>query len=444
MKKSSCLFSVLFLLASCNKLRDFIPLPSTPAPQFSKAYGGSIGDVANGIVSSLDGGYVVAGWTRSNNGDVSGNHGQEDAWVFKTDKSGNKLWQKAFGGTGRDYANSISATWDGGYIIAGYTSSNDGDVNGNHGSYDAWVVKLDKDGNKQWQKTLGGTDFDQANSITTSLDGGYIIAAYTGSNDGDVSGNHGRGDVWVVKLDKAGNTQWQKTLGGSDEEFAFSIIKSLAGGYVLAAYTQSNDGDVSGNHGGFGDAWVVSLDKEGNTLWQKTLGGSDRDYANAIAPSIDGGYVIAGETNSSDGDVSGYHGGGELGGDAWVVKLDKAGNKQWQKALGGSGYDKGYAVIPSPDGGYIMAGESGSNDGDVSGLHGFFYGDVWVVKLDKNGNKLWQKALGGTSEDGARSIIPDFYGGYIIAGLTTSNNGDVKGNHSPALGDAWVITLKNP
>lgn len=444
MKKSICLCTVVFLFFSCNKLPDFIPLPSTPAPQFSKAYGGSVGDIANGIVSSLDGGYVMAGWTRSNDGDVTGNHGQEDAWVLKLDKSGNKLWQKALGGTGRDYASSIAASWDGGYIIAGYTSSNDGDVSGNHGGYDAWVIKLDKDGNKQWQKTFGGNDYDQGNSITATLDGGYVMAAYTSSTDGDVSSYRGRGDVWVVKLDKHGNKQWQKTLGGTGEEFPFCIKKSTAGGYVIAAYTQSNDGDVSGNHGGFGDAWVVHLDKSGNTMWQKTLGGSERDYANSITPSVDGGYVLAGETNSNDGDVSGYHGGGELGGDAWVVKLDKDGNKQWQKALGGSGYDKGYAVIPSGDGGYIMAGESGSDDGDVSGLHGSFYGDAWVVKLDKHGNKQWQKALGGTSEDGARSIIPDFYGGYVIAGVTGSDDGDINDNHSPGLGDAWVITIKNP
>ena len=440
MKKSSCLFVVVLLFLSCNKINDFIPIPIPPLVQFNKVYGGSTGDIANSIVANFDG-YVIAGWTRSNDGDVSGNHGMEDAWVVKLDKSGNKVWQKAFGGTGRDYANSVAASLDGGYVIAGYTSSNDGDVNGNHGGYDAWILKLDKKGNKQWQKTFGGSDYDQANYITPTEDGGYIIAAYTSSNDGDVSGNHGRGDAWAIKVDKNGNKQWQKSLGGSDGDFAYSVTNSITGGYVIAGLTASNNGDVSGNHGGSSDAWVVKLDKNGNKQWQKALGGSDLDQANSITAAPDGGYVIAGETASNDGDVTGYHGGGELGGDAWVVKLDENGNKQWQKALGGSGFDHAYSIISTIDGGFVMAGETGSDDGDVSGLHGFYYGDAWVVKLNKDGKKQWQKPLGGTSEDAAHSITLGFHSRYVIAGLTTSNDGDVSSDHDTSFGDAWVFTL---
>ena len=143
---------------------------------------------------------------------MTGNHGSHDYWVVKLDAAGNILWQKALGGTGTDVAQAITASADGGYVVAGYTGSTNGDVTGNHGSSDYWVVKLDAAGNILWQKALGGTGIDQAYAITASADGGYVVG-YTQSNDGDVTGNHGGNDYWVVKLDAAGNILWQKAPG---------------------------------------------------------------------------------------------------------------------------------------------------------------------------------------------------------------------------------------
>jgi len=179
-------------------------------------------------------------------------------WSFTTIQSPGIEWQRALGGSNLDTTYSIQQTSDGGYIVAGYTESNDGDVSGNHGYYDFWVVKLDGNGNIQWQKCLGGSTHDAPFSIQQTSDGGYIVAGCTYSNDGDVSGNHGKDDFWVVKLDSDGNIQWQKALGGSSNDWAHSVQQTSDGGYIVAGDTYSNDGDVSGYHRD-GDFWVVKL-----------------------------------------------------------------------------------------------------------------------------------------------------------------------------------------
>ena len=143
-----------------------------------------------------------------------------------------------------DDAMSIAPASDGGYIVAGYSESNDGDINGNHGDKDYWIVKLNSSGNLQWQKSLGGSYDDWANSIAPTPDGGYIVAGQSASNDGDITGHHGYWDYWIVKLDASGNLQWQKSLGGSSSEYAYSIAPTPDGGYIVAGSSYSNDGDA--------------------------------------------------------------------------------------------------------------------------------------------------------------------------------------------------------
>jgi len=177
-------------------------------------------------------------------------------------------------------------------------------------------VKLDGSGAILWQKCLGGTDYEDANSIQQTSDGGFIVAGGISSNDGDVSGNHGETDYWIVKLDGLGAIQWQKCLGGTDGEYALSIQQTSDQGFITAGYTNSNNGNVSGNHG-TNDSWVVKLDGSGVIQWQKCLGGTNNDVAYSIQQTSDDGFIVAGYTNSIDGDVTGNHGGD----DSWVVKL---------------------------------------------------------------------------------------------------------------------------
>jgi hypothetical protein len=405
---------------------------------WQKCLGGSAWDYAESIQQTTDGGYIVAGRTASNNGNVSGNHGNWDCWVVKLNVAGKIEWQKCLGGSSADYAYSAQETADGGYIVAGSTESSlTGDVGSNHGGFDYWVVKLDGLGNIVWQKCLGGSSFEQAYSVQQTADGGYVVAGYTYSSlTGDVGSNHGVSDFWVVKLDGLGNIVWQKCLGGSSFDEAHSIQQTADGGYIAAGYTWSNNGNVSGNHGVAYDYWVVKLDGLGNIVWQKCLGGNSYDWAESIQQTTDGGFIVAGRTYSSlTGDVGSNHGDW----DYWIVKLDGLGNIIWQKCLGGSSTDYAYSVQQTADGGYIVAGYTSSNDGNVTngGYHGA--NDYWVVKLDGLGNIVWQKCLGGSSTDYAYSIQQTADSGYIVAGSTNSNDGNVSGKH--ALDDFWVLKL---
>jgi hypothetical protein len=418
-------------------LLPFLAFAQAPAIDWQKALGGTASDVAYCIKQTTDGGYIVAGYTQSNNGDVTGNHGGEDIWVIKLSATGTIEWQKTLGGTQYDEASSIQQTTDGGYIIAGLTGSNNGDVTGYHGSNDYWIVKLFATGTIQWQKTIGGTSIDFAQSIQQTTDGGYIVAGYTYSNNGDVTGNHSDADYWVVKLSPTGTIQWQKTLGGTGREQANSIQQTTDGGYIVAGYTNSNNGDVTGNHGGY-DYWVVKLSSTGTIEWQKTLGGTGDDQAFSIQQTLDGSYIVAGYAGSNNGDVT-----GNLGGfDYWVVKLSTTGTIQWQKILGGTQNDEAFSIQQTTDAGFIVAGYTYSNDGDVIGFHPnqIASRDIWIVKLNPTGTIQWQKILGGTVDDIAYSIIQTTDGGYIVAGYTTSNDYDVSGNHG-GTGDYWVVKL---
>ncbi|HUR09718.1 MAG TPA: hypothetical protein VM012_00010 [Flavitalea sp.] len=405
---------------------------SAPPIEWQKCLGGSNSDYSYSIDQTTDGGYIVAGVSRSNNGDVSGNHGERDFWVVKLNSIGNLQWQKSFGGSGFDFAYSVQQTTDDGYIVAGITISNNGDVSGNHGSVDYWVVKLNSMGDLQWQKCLGGTDDEYAYSIRQTTDEGYIVAGLTASVDGDVSGNHGSLDCWLVKLNATGEIQWQKCLGGSSGEQFNSIQQTLDGGYIIAGFTNSNDGDVNGLYG-FSDYWVVKLNGLGELQWQKCLGGTMWEEAYSIQQCSDGGFILAGYSGSTDGDVncnpehSGY----------WVVKLNGTGFLEWQKCFGGTWGGNARSIQQTTEGGYIVAGYTYSNDGDVNGNHGEL--DSWIVKLNATGDLEWQKCLGGTIDEYAFSIQQTADGGYIVAGLTSSNDGDVSGNHGDT--DFWIVKL---
>jgi hypothetical protein len=420
------LLYVLFLAClflSCNKLKDYFPHPgSNPLPQFNKVFGGSGNDVAAAVAASADGSSGFAGYTFSNNGDASGNHGSADGWVVKLDKSGNKLWHKTLGGSGADFAHSVVATPDGGYLMAGYTQSSDGGSSGFHGGADGWLVKLDKEGNIVWQKAYGGSAGDAFYSIAKSADGGYLLAGASQSNNGDLKNNKGQGDAWVVKVDVNGTLVWQQSVGGSEDDVGYSITASKDGGCIMTGHTFSNDGDVSGFHGDF-DTWVVKFDKEGNVVWKRVLGGSGGDEGYSVTGTPDGGCVVASRTDSRNGDLSGQQGSFS----SWIVKLDPEGGMVWQKVLQ---LTRPNSIITTK-GGYLVAGTNENNQG---------MSDIMIVKLDTNGNLLWQKNKGGTGNEETGSVSERLDGSYVLAATTESNDGEVSGSHGKS--DAWVVTLK--
>ena len=424
MKRTLLLIFPLLLISS--------KIYTQPAIQWQKALGGSSYDGANSIFQTSDNGFVTTGQAASDDGDVIGNHGGWDFWVVKMDSSGIPQWKKTYGGSNNDWSYSIIQTTDEGYVVVGFTESNDGDVSGNHGDKDMWVIKLDGDGAIQWQKSLGGSGWEEAWSVRQCDDGGYIVAGRSSSTDGDVTGNHGYLDYWVVKLSISGDIEWQKSFGGSGLDLGYAITKTSDGGYVVTGESDSKDGDVNNNHGN-SDYWVVKMNFEGKIEWERSFGGTSIDRGNDILQTREGGYVVFGQTRSINGDVTDHHGGY----DWWVVKLDETGELEWQKTFGGSDEDFGQSIKQTVDGGFVLGGFTHSTNGDVMGNQGNV--DAWILKLTEGGEIQWQKALGGTGPENGYSIQQTDDGGYIMSGDAWVSNGDVSGTHGKT--DFWIIKL---
>lgn len=379
--------------------------------EWQKTLGGSGCDVAQAIQQTTDQGFVVAGvYGKSNsNGDI---------WVIKLSSNGEIEWEKKIGGSDFDSARSVHQTSDQGYIVAGYTDSSNGDVGSNNGGRDFWIVKLSSDGNIEWEKTYGGSNTEDAISIKQTSDNGYIAVGYTRSDDGDVSEHKGNNDFWIIKLSIDGDLEWEKTYGGSLSEYARSVQQTPDGGFIVAGSTYSDDDDVAINFGFF-DFWIIKLSQDGDLEWEKTYGGTKNEEAFSIQVTSDDGYIVAGYTDSDDGDVEKNMGKMDL----WVIKLFQNGDLEWEKSYGGSEKDYALSIQETTDEGFIIAGYTSSDDGDVGSLIGI--GDFWIVKLSQNGNLELEKTFGGSSYDEALSIQQTLDGGLIVAGKTLSDDGDV-------------------
>ena len=433
---------LLLIISFCFFYLSFL-FSQTPVIQWQKSYGGTAFDSGVGIKQTPDGGYVVVGGTTSNNGHVSGLHGTEyDIWVFKTNAAGNVLWQNTLGGINGDYGYEIYLTPDGGYLVAGTSSSNDGDVTGHHGvstSPDIWLAKLNNAGILIWQKSLGGNGGEAIGEVIFTLDGGYIFAGKTKSvNTGDVIGGHSifSDDIWIVKTDSIGNILWQKIYGGLEDEYAYAMQVTDDGGYLVAGYANSTDFDVTGNHGE-DDVWILKLNSIGDLIWQKSLGGLNDDQALAMCKTNDGHFIIAGSSESNDGDVSGHFGSNSTT-DFWIVKIDSLANIVWQKSFGGTANETPTDIVKTMEDNYLITGGSYSADGDISSHNGSTsYADFWTIKIDGDGNLLWENSNGGTDFDYATSIITTADNGFIICGHTNSDDIDVTFNHG--INDVWLV-----
>jgi len=363
-----------------------------PDTEWSQTYGGVWRDFAYSVVQTGDGGYALAGETSS----LSTGWGWPDFWLVKTDQAGNMLWSRTYGGSSDDGALSMIQTFDGGYALTGYTGSYGA------GSYDFWLVKTDSIGNMQWSRTYGGIFGDIAYSVVQTSDGGYAIAGYTSS-----FGNW-LGDFWLVKTDGSGVMQWSQTYGGTGGDYAYDVVQTRDGGYAIVGYTNSYGAGSS-------DFWLVKTDQAGNMLWNQTYGGGSYEGAESVLETGDGGYAIVGYTNS-------YGAGGT---DFWLVKTDVAGNMLWSRTYGGTGLEFARSVVETSAGGFIVVGYTDS--------YGAGAGDCWLVKTDPSGNTEWNKTCGGTSQDEARSVAKTTDGGYAIVGATQSFGAGWE--------DFWLIKL---
>jgi len=350
-------------------------------------------------------------------------------------------WIKSLGGSGIDDAVGIVKTNDNGYVIAGTTASNDGDIiDKTTTDSDFWILKLSETGAILWNRTFGGSNDDVATHISNTNDGGFIVTGYSRSSDGDVSGNAGFHDYWILKLNANGDKQWNKTFGFSGSDQAFKILQTKDGGYLVSGFFDvtasggaGNDGRGSGNRHGVGEFWVLKLNASGDYTWRRYFGGTNNDRSYDALETSDGGYLILGSSESSDFDITDSKGSY----DYWMVKLNGSGDKLWTKSYGGSEIDNGYAATSAGNGNFIFVGDSRSTDQDVTNPKG--NADLWVVKFNANGGKIWDKSFGGTQFDSARSIerLPD--GNFLMAGATRSTDGDVSFNNGE--NDAWVVIM---
>lgn len=229
-------------------------------------------------------------------------HAGGDYWAIKLNASGEKQWSKFFGGTFTDTPYDIIQTEDNGYIIVGSSDSDDVDIKGNKGSYDFWVIKISDTGNLIWEKSFGGSETDEARAITKSSDGNYIIVGDTRSTDLDISSNHGAADLWVIKITPTGNLIWEKTFGGSSFDTGRSVSKTQDNGFIISGSSRSTNGDLL-NNSGQNDAWIIKIDDNANLKWQKTVGGSDIDFAYDAVELNDKSVIVVGESNSSNIDI---------------------------------------------------------------------------------------------------------------------------------------------
>jgi len=283
-----------------------------PDTLWTKTFGGVADDYGYSVQQTTDEGYIIAGCT------YSFGVGEGDVWFIKTDDSGDTLWTKTYGGSSYDYAYTVQQTTDEGYIMTGMTD------------YDVWLIKTNASGDTLWTKTFGSVNIDAGNCVQQTSDGGYIITGYT---------YHLGPDVWLLKTNASGDTTWTKTFGGNDVDNGISVQQTADSGYIITGSTRSFGA-------GEGDVWFIKTNASGDTLWTKTFGGSAADWGMSVQQTADGGYIISGGTES-------FGAGGQ---DVWLIRTNALGDTLWTKTFGGSDIDYAYSVQQTTDAGYIITG----------------------------------------------------------------------------------------
>ncbi len=371
--------------------------PPPGSDLFAAAYGGTQDETTGAVRQTAGGGYIVAGSTSSFGANPA------DAWVLKLKGNGGTAWQKLYAGPAGDVAIDIWPAAGGGYVGAGYSVSS---ASGNERN-EARVFKLAADGSLSWDYVYIGIEGAIAYAVKQLAGGGYIVAAVIHQ-----TGTMTQFDPWVLKLEPDGMVDWEMVYHGSDADW-IGAVEPLAGdGTIVAGHTESFGA-------GFTDAWVLKLDGDGFVTWQKTYGGASLDHAYDIQRTGDGGYIVAGNTHSY----------GAGGGDAWAIKLNGDGSVAWQKAYGGPLHDLARSVQQTADGGYILAGETETEDIPFGeGPH-----DVWLLKLTAAGSVAWSKTYGRAESDTVANVEQTADGGYVVAGATQSYGAGAK--------DVWVLRL---
>ncbi|WP_103069132.1 hypothetical protein [Aquimarina sediminis] len=395
--------------------------------EWTKTFGGSNEDNALSVVETTDGGYAIAGYTLSVDGDITDKTATDsDYWVLRLTKNGEIAWSKTYGGTGDERAEKIIKTNDNGYAVVGYSRSADEDVTINAGLQDYWIVKLDTSGNIQWEKSFGFPGIDRAFSVVQTNDGGYFITGFldvsASNGDGNDNGSkHGVGEFWGIKLDASGNKVWRRYFGGTNNDRSYDVVQTEDNGFLMIGSSESIDFDITNSKGSY-DFWAVKVNADGTKVWEKSYGGSEIDVGYAIATSGDGKYIIVGDSRSVDGDISGAKGNADL----WMIQIDGTGKILWEKSLGGTQFDTGRGIHKMQNNGFIITGNSRSNDLDLDKNNG--QSDVWNIMIDNTGKILWKSTLGGSQAEFGEGCIETSDKKIIVVGSSESNDFDIPNN----------------
>lgn len=437
----------------------------TQAPEIAwdNALRGNSYDYLFALDNTLDNGFIIGGMSNSaisfdKNENYIGPLNFEDYWIIKTNSAGDIEWQNTIGSNGIDNLTDIESATDGGFLVAGYTVggiSGDKTENVIGGGCDMWVLKLDDSGNILWQNTIGGNRRDYVRAVEQTSDGGFILggnseskAAFDKSQNNRDSLYPFTNDFWIVKIDSTGNILWDKTIGGNNEEILYSIEQTMDGGYIIGGTSLSGiSGDKNEpNYGppGSSDYYIIKLDAVGNIIWQQTIGGNADDEFRSIHQTADGGFLIGGYSASAiSGDKTEAPIGGVGDHDFWVLKLDAFGNILWQNTIGGSLNDLLYTSLINTDGDFILGGISFSGiSGDkLTGNIGFY--DYWIVKVDHNGELIWEKTIGGSEGDYLHAITQSADGNLLLGGFSLSNtSGNKTEDNIGSYTDIWLVNLQ--
>ena len=409
-------------------------------------FGGNIWEDLHAMEQTADGGYILAGFSSSSmNGDITQpTRGQGDFWAVKTDAQGQMEWNQRYGGAGMELAWGVKQTADGGYIFGGWSES---DIGGEktemgRGYYDYWLIKTDAFGVPEWDRTYGGDSTDLLYELIETADGGYMIGGISQSGASGERSDPRIGDFdwWVLKLDNNGNIQWERSYGGSEEDRLNGIRQDSDGNFVLAGGTRSGiSGDISTPLRGVKDFWVIKVDQfNGDIIWQRRYGGTNEDEIQTFTITSDGGYLLAGGSRS-DAYLPDKKDNARGIVDVWVVKTDAAGAIEWEHTFGGPGLENCYSIKENTIGHFLLGGYSGSDAGPDKTENSKGGLDYWIIYLDPNGNKLWDKTIGGAQDDVLENLFQTDDGGYLLGGHSQSDVSGDKTSANKGLNDYWVI-----
>ncbi|MEX0273487.1 MAG: hypothetical protein AB3N16_03825 [Flavobacteriaceae bacterium] len=437
-------FGCVFMLG-CEDENDCCIAPPSNAfdgeLQWVKVMGGSGDETGTAVIGTSDGGFAVLGSTNSQDGDVTdATYEVSDYWLLKFDTDGVLQWNRTYGGSGEDLGQSLVQTQDGGYILTGYAQSADGDGSNNEGFHDTWIIKVDATGTIEWERSFGFSGHDHSYDIL-ELDDGYLFVGFLditaaradGYDEKGASSRHGVGEFWAIKVDFNGGILWRKYFGGTNNDRAHAVVEAPDGGFVLAGFSESDDFDITNPKGSY-DFWVLKINETGELVWRNNYGGSGIEIAQDIITTDDGGYIVAGYANSNDGQLSNLLGES----DAWLVKIDAFGEVIWTRTMGGSQYDAAWGIANGTIGNVWVVGNSKSGDYDLTENQG--ENDIWVTRVGAEGILNWQASFGGSQLDFGYDVARASDGGILVVG--SSNSPEFEGAASHGGTDMVIMKIK--